>query len=257
MVDISRFRKLKNRYSSVDMIGTDYEILSNNKVTGWSVNFPIVQTCKPSKICSETCYGLTGPITWSNSLNKQARNYNWARSDPKGFSLKLEQEVRRKLSKDSSFFLRWNGVGDLFKESVTSLQILNSLVPELPIWCVTRIPEHVLPLKNLRNLWVHFSLDKDSLARRTKVEHITGGSMTNLFYSYQTDREEQIEGVPDGIGVLFFDRYKIPENSSIPTSHRSLCPLNTNTDIFNMCHSCRRCFNGEAVAASQGTLAER
>lgn len=247
MVQITRFRQLKNRHKVSHLVTTDYEILSNNKVTGWSVNFPIVQTCKPSKVCSDTCYGLTGPITWSNSLNKQSRNYNWVKSDPEGFSVQLEREVRRKLKRNPKFFVRWNGVGDLFDESVESLKHLNRLIPELPIWCVTRIPEQVPPLRNLQNVWVHFSLDKDTLDRRVDVDKVTQGDMNNLFFSYQTDRDEVLDGVPPDISVLFFDRYRIPEGSPIPNDHPSLCPLNTSEDISNVCNSCRRCFNGEGV----------
>lgn len=253
MRDITRFRHLKNRYNPSKVVITDYEILSNNKVTGWSVNFPIVQTCKPSKVCSDTCYGLTGPITWSNSLEKQTRNYNWVKTDPIGFSLQLEREVRRKLKKDQKFFVRWNGVGDLFDESVKSIINLNRLIPELPIWCVTRIPEQVPPLKNLENLWVHFSLDKDTLDRKVVVEKLTGGDMKNLFFSYQTDRGELPQEVPDDVSVFFFDRYHIPKGSTISMDHPSLCPLNTSEDISNVCHSCRRCFNGEGFKLRPGS----
>lgn len=247
MRQISRFRQLKNRYKDAELVSTDYEVLSNNKVTGWSVNFPIVRTCKPSKVCADTCYGLTGPIIWSASLEKQTRNYNWVKTDPEGFAHQLEREVRRKLKRDPKFFLRWNGVGDLFNESVVALKHLNRLVPELPIWCVTRIPEQVPSLKNLKNVWVHFSLDKHSLERRIRVERLTQGNMKNLFFSYQTDKGEQLKTVPEGISVLFFDKYQIPEETPIPSGHPSVCPLNIADDISNVCHSCRRCFNGVGV----------
>ena len=249
MANITKFRQLKNRYQKSELVVTDYEILSSNKVTGWSVNFPIVQTCKPSKVCSNTCYGLTGPITWSNSLDKQTRNYNWVKSDPNGFSLHLEREARKRFKKDPNFFIRWNGVGDLFKESVESIKILNKLIPELPIWCVTRIPDQILPLKDLVNVWVHFSLDRDTLKRKDEVEKLTQENMSNLFFSYQTDRDEVIDKVPEDISVLFFDRYRIPRNSNLLSNHPSLCPLNLAEEITNVCHSCRRCFNGDAVAS--------
>jgi len=50
-------------------------ILSENKVSGWSLNFPIKGTCKPSKLCVETCYYAAGMTTWTNSLRKQLWNY--------------------------------------------------------------------------------------------------------------------------------------------------------------------------------------
>lgn len=169
------------------------------------------------------------------------------KEDPKGFALKLEKEARRKLKKDGDFFIRWNGVGDLFEESVESLIALNELIPELPIWCVTRIPEQVLPLKNLANVWVHFSLDGDTLDRREAVLKLTQGDMTNLFFSYQTDKDEVLTALPRDISVLFFDRYRVPTNSETFLSHPALCPLNSNDDITNVCNTCRRCFSGEAI----------
>jgi hypothetical protein len=248
MKNPTKFRALKNRYSGDVPLREDYEILSSNRVTGWSVNFPIVATCKPSKVCAMTCYGLSGPITWSASLDKHTRNHGWCKSNPEAFSAQLVKECEKRLQKDKKFYVRWNGVGDLFSESVDALILLNKALPELPIWCVTRIPEYVPPLANLKNLYVHFSLDKSSMKRQETVKKLFKKLPDNLFFSYQGDKNEIVNDLPDDISVLFFDRYKIPAGSEKFRSFKPTCPLNLNEDINNMCYQCRRCFNGEAVA---------
>ncbi|MEK9652795.1 MAG: hypothetical protein VW437_03350 [Betaproteobacteria bacterium] len=251
---ITAFKRLQNKYIPLTDIDQNYDILSANKVTGYSVNFPIAETCQPSKVCAETCYGLRGPIVWSSSLTKHAKNYVWVKKDPKGFSKKLELECRKKLAKDPQFFLRWNGVGDLFPESSEALLHLNEAIPELPIWCVTRIPEAVPPLVNRKNVWIHFSLDRESLDRKRTVESLVKGVADNLFFSYQADKDERLEIIPEDISVLFFDAYTILATNLHLQGHDSICPLNLSADIANVCYECRRCFNQKAVEMRKGKV---
>lgn len=58
------------------LLGPDENPFSTNKVTGWSLNFPIIGTCTPSVVCSDTCYFAKGPATWPASLAKQHRLLN-------------------------------------------------------------------------------------------------------------------------------------------------------------------------------------
>ncbi len=244
---VTAFKRLQSKYIPLVDVDQNYEILSRNKVTGYSVNFPIAETCQPSKICAETCYGLRGPIIWSSSLNKHAKNYAWVKQDPLSFSKKLVAECRKKLARDRYFFLRWNGVGDLFPESTEALLLLNEAIPELPIWCVTRIPDAVPPLVNLDNIWIHFSLDRESIKRKELLQKLLKHTPHNLFFSYQADKNEQLDCIPEDISVLFFDGYKLtPANKHLQTE-AAVCPLNLSTDIANVCRSCRRCFNNQAV----------
>ena len=89
MKNPTKFRALKNRYNGDVPLREDYEIVSSNRVTGWSVNFPIVATCKPTKVCAMTCYGLSGPITLNASLAKHARNHPWCKATPENFRAQL------------------------------------------------------------------------------------------------------------------------------------------------------------------------
>jgi len=156
-------------------------------------------------------------------------------------------ECLKKIKKDGQFYIRWNGVGDLFPESVIALKHLNRKLPELPIWCVTRIPEQAKKLANIENIFVHFSLDKNSLDRRTKLLNCFKKMPRNLFFSYQCDKGEKLDELPSMVSVLFFDHYKIPNEANALKKTKAICPLNLHEDINGMCHQCRRCFNGQAL----------
>ena len=92
---------------------TLFDPLSMNKVTGASVNFPVSETCQPSKVCANTCYALRGPITWPASLKKQQLNLLTCQDKTLEFAEAIIERCRKKILKDKQFFLRWNGVGDL------------------------------------------------------------------------------------------------------------------------------------------------
>lgn len=243
-----RFTSLQNKTNKTNISSITYlnhNILSNNKVTGFSVNFPIGTTCQPSKVCIKTCYGLTGPITWPTSLNKQVKNALLCKDSPKDFAQKIIEEITKYSAKDNNFFLRWNGVGDLFKEAVDAIHELASKEPSLPIWVVTRIPEHAAKLADLLlpNVFIHFSLDEKSMDRKEKVEKLLTTKKNNLFYSYQCDKNETYNPV-SFISVVFADKYN---KDFITEIDETICPLNTNENIEGMCNKCRRCFNGDAV----------
>ena len=247
---VSKFKKIQAKTVEAADFPLDYEILSGNKVTGYSVNFPIGSTCQPSKLCSDTCYGLKGPITWPNAIGKQSKNLSWCQQDTNDFVDKLVRECKKRISRDQNFYLRWNGVGDLFDEAVVALIALNKKLPEMPIWCVTRIPKFAARLANIKNIWVHFSLDKSSLDRYEKMkDHLS--DMRNLFFSYQCEPEEVVATLPAAVSVLFFDGYEIKAPNVSWKGAAITCPLNVREDISGTCAECRRCFNGKAADLSR------
>jgi hypothetical protein len=243
-IKFTSLQKKTNETNVSSITSLNHTILSSNKVTGFSVNFPIGTTCQPSKVCIKTCYGLLGPITWPVSLKKQVKNLLLCKDSPKIFAQKISSEISKYKAKDDNFFLRWNGVGDLFKEAIDAIQELSTAEPDLPIWVVTRIPEHAAKLANLLlpNVYIHFSLDKKSLDRKKKVEKLLKVK-TNLFYSYQCDKNEIYNPI-SFISVVFADKY---DKNFINEIDETICPLNTNEDIEGMCNQCRRCFNNNAV----------
>jgi hypothetical protein len=56
---------------ATELMGGVKSILSFNKVTGHSVNFPISETCRPTAVCLKYCYFAKGPNSWPDSLSHQ------------------------------------------------------------------------------------------------------------------------------------------------------------------------------------------
>jgi len=248
----TNFQKMGKRFESIKSLEfelpdnmSQFDPLSTNKVTGASVNFPVSETCQPSKVCANTCYALRGPLIWTPSLKKQQLNLLTCQSNPADFAAAVINKCSKKIKRDDQFFLRWNGVGDLFDEAVEAILLINKALPNMPIWVVTRKPQHVKKLAGINNIWVHFSLDRSSMARREKVLSLFEVQPRNLFFSYQADKNEVLKIVPTDISVVFFDSYKIKGND-VFNQHPALCPLNTQEDISSTCRTCRRCFNGDA-----------
>lgn len=223
-------------------------MLSSNKVTGASLNFPIAETCNPTKVCIKTCYFARGGPSWPAALSRQYRLYNSVKADPKKAATRLKNELIAK--KTLPTFVRWNGGGDLFAESVTMLNTFSKLMPEMPIWVVTRLPKLAAKIIEAPNVFIHFSLDAYSKDRRLEFEKIKKKS-ANYFYSYQCDRDENPDAAQlDGISVVFYDRYRPP--AVFPSvDMQVICPLNTHKDISGICEWCRRCFNNDAVKHSK------
>jgi hypothetical protein len=220
----------------------DESVLSFNKVTGFSVNFPIFGTCKPTQVCAARCYYAKGGSSWPASLKKQQRLLNSVKKNPELVAKRIVYECRKK----QVTYLRWNGGGDLFPESIETLHRVAEMEPQLPIWVVTRIPEMAAEIKDYPNVYVHFSLDKASLKRRVQFESMPKKTK-NYFFSYQCDKDEMPSKENlEGVSVLFFDRYELHGQWKL-ISKEIICPLNTREDITNTCVECRRCFDGAAV----------
>jgi len=231
-----------------ETLGPRESVLSGNRVTGYSVNFPISETCKPTRVCVSTCYFATGYNAWSNALRSQLRNLAAVRQDHQGFADRVALEY----DKLELSFLRWNGGGDLFPESVKAINYLSNTRPDLRLWVVTRLPEYAALIEQSPHVFIHFSLDRHSLKRREEFESLTKLS-DNYYYSYQAEPGE-IPTVSDltGTSVLFFDSYDLPDDYSHIAADL-VCPLNETSDITDTCEQCRRCFNGTASEHRRGT----
>lgn len=227
---------------SAGSLGSYDNVLSSNKVTGYSVNVPIAETCRPTAMCMNTCYFAAGATTWSNSLRHQRKVHASMKADPIAFTERVSMEYDNL----GLTFIRWNGGGDLFEESVTTINYLAKMRPDMVVWVVTRIPEWAALVEQAPNVFVHFSLDKHSLSRREDFLKLKPKSK-NHFFSYQCAAGEipPLEKLKD-VAVLFFDNYK-PTTDLANYPAEIVCPLNTAPNIAGVCETCRRCFNGEAV----------
>lgn len=209
---------------------------STNKVTGYSLNFPIINTCRPTSVCGTTCYFAKGPSTWSASLDKQHRLLNSMRADP----LLVAEKIVRWALRHRLTFIRWAGGGDMFPEAVQCLDSVASKLPNTPQWVVTRKPEVAALVIPRPNIFVHFSTDRGSMQRLADA-HILLPPGLQWFWSYQCDRGE-VPPRNDIAPVIFRDSYEL---NGPPLAND--CPLNLSESIVRVCESCRRCFNGEAV----------
>jgi hypothetical protein len=223
-----------------ETLAADENPFSTNKVTGHSLNYPIAPTCAPTKVCIDTCYFGRGPSTWTAALKKQWRLYNSTAIDPEGTAAVIAAWVRRlKLP-----FVRWNGGGDLFTESVECINAAAPLMPDVPQWVVTRLPQHAVNIKPAANVYVHFSLDGTSWTRAAAMRAYEG----NWFWSYQCDKGERPE--KSLAPVVFYDSYD-PSGERL---NEDDCPLNAAEDIAGTCERCRRCFDGSAVRRGRELL---
>lgn len=214
----------------------DENPFSTNKVTGYSLNFPIIGTCTPTIVCSDTCYFAKGPATWTASLAKQHRLLNSLRSDPQ----QLAGQVAGWATRLRLTFIRWCGGGDLVEETPACIDAVACLLPYVPQWVVTRKPEIAATVVPRVNVYVHFSTDRSSLERLERFRQIAPAGL-QWFHSYQCDRGEV---PPAGVApVVFRDCYDLAGSDPIDTD----CPLNLSESIAGVCEGCRRCFNGDAA----------
>ena len=238
------------------MLQPNQKVLSANAVTGWAVNFPIYNTCQPSKVCVKNCYaGQNTPIAMKVALNKQVSLMNSVKDNPYAVGDKIISEVSPLFNKGKMKFLRWNGVGDLFKESIDCLVHVAESLPNLPIWVVTRIPKWASQVPDLPNVFVHFSLDAPSLDRYQKTLDLEPLSK-QLFFSYTEDKGEveqpkELDKIP--ISVYFTDMYK---NQPSEKFARVSCLLNEMEDIKGGCERCGRCWSTDALKVKGGKVGE-
>ena len=209
---------------------------STNKVTGHSLNVPIIGTCLPSTVCADRCYFARGPSTWNASLRKQHRLLNSLRDDPTKLGTRIADWAKRlKLT-----FVRWNGGGDLIQEHIACIAQAASLMPTIPQWVVSRKAAIASKIVPMPNVFVQFSLDNSSRSRLQAMQELVVNDL-QWFYSYQCDKGELPE--PDVAPVIYRDNYKLNGEQAGAND----CPLNVYDAIDGVCGKCRRCFNGEAV----------
>ena len=120
----------------------------------------------------------------------------------------------------------------------------------------TRIPEWAAKIEDHPSMYVHFSLDRSSLARRDQFLR-AGPRSTRYFFSYQCEPGE----VPavrllEHVSVLFFDNYE-PTCDLRQFRAGTVCPLNEQAQISGTCVKCRRCFDGTAVLDGRSVGANR
>lgn len=217
-------------------------VLSRNTVTGYAVNFPIQKTCKPTKVCKDTCYFAAGLNATSPALNLQHRNLEHCKNNPKSFAQKIIYEY----DNAGLNFLRWNGGGDLFEEALDAIEFIRQNRPDIILWITTRKPEIASSILYHKNHFIHVSLDRTSFMKKGQIRSAFHHS--NVFFSYQVHPDEELssEVVKDNSLIFMHDYAPVP-NAYKNDYASNFCPLNGAASIKNMCENCRRCFDGTLV----------
>ncbi len=230
---------LKEKTDAIESppLGLEENPYSTNKVTGYSLNFPITGTCNPTKVCAKTCYFASGPSTWSAALAKQKRLQARLDADPDGLADQIAAwAVRLRLS-----FVRWHGGGDMTANSARCINRAAAIMPSVPQWVVTRKPALAVDIAPAENVYVHLSIDRSSGSRLIAFMMDSNPAL-QWFWSYQADKGES---PPIGVApVVFRDHYKPMRGEKREPGD---CPLNWMDDITGGCGRCRMCFNGDAV----------
>lgn len=223
-----------------DLLAPNEDPFSTNKVTGYSLNFPIIGTCTPSPVCSDTCYFAKGPSTWNASLAKQHRLLNSLRADPVALAAKVVRWAQR----HRLTFVRWCGGGDLVAETPACIDSVATILSDVPQWVVSRKPEIAATITPRPNVYLHLSVDRSSWDRLERFRKIAPAGL-QWFHSYQCDRGEvPIAAIAP---VVFRDKYDLDGSAPIEQD----CPLNLSESIVRVCESCRRCFSGDAVRSAK------
>lgn len=245
MSSVSRLVKRTNaiiKLHGLSEIGPKDIICSKNTKTGYSINFPIKGTCRPTKVCAENCYGaIQGkPITWTASLLKQSKILKYFKStNPEEIADRIHKEYVKK----HMTFLRWNGIGDLFKESVNVINIILNKYPNDILWVVTRIPEFAAKInRKAQNVYIMFSLDSDPESKRRKIKMMRHRH-PRIYYSYLRFKSDENTMK----ARIVFNAQQEKKNLPYDDLY-TVCPVDAGIiPVKNACENCRKCFTQTAL----------
>lgn len=220
----------------------DKSVFSTNTKLGFSIDFPIARTCRPTPICAEHCYGSRSGAPQSkdlDALRKQIRVYHYVKHvDP----IVASQRIVAEYDKKHLTFLRWCGVGDLFPEAVRLINTIARLYPRVVQWVVTRRPEYAAKInRTSQNVFVMFSLDATADSRRRMAE-AAQLQHARLYFSFlRTHPDDDTLGAR----VVFNEQ----RTHGLPNDHSpTVCPADAGLiDFKGACARCRRCFSPRAL----------
>lgn len=236
-----RTKRLKQENVSA-RLGAKEKVCSGNTKTGFSVNFPICGTCRPTAVCRELCYGAKPgrPITWDKSLLKNLRVLEYfRRAPPEEVADRIAGEYKRA----GLSFLRWNGVGDLFPESVAVINAVARRHPDMVLWIATRLPEMArMVTRKGDGIFLQFSLDGSEECRKRRGI-IARSRHPRLYYSFLRRSMEE-----DTMGVRIVYNAQQYKKHLVCDDPRTVCPADSgNLPIKGACAKCRWCFSDMAL----------
>lgn len=222
--------------------------ISGNSKTGMSFNVPITSTCNPTKNCLEYCYGMTGFISWPNSIGVQAKNLarlEWLESQNDSEFEAEADRMAAKIRKAGYNFLRFNGVGDLISASVKLINTLANRHPDIQIWVTTRKIKEAKRLTAASN--VHISLSVDSTTPKdhwTSMRLFKKERKAQVYLAY-TQRDAN-DVAPSDVELIFNEH--VGGNRAEWSPDPRTCPATIDlkqggAQHDNACENCRWCFD--------------
>jgi len=222
--------------------------LSGNSKTGWSINAPLSE-CEPTAECSRVCYVLNSPMgRFPDSLRVMLRNQRLFdslehadQSAVDAVAYGLAHDCRRARVD----FLRWNGSGDLSPGAVRVVNALLRIMPDMPIWCISRKPSVIEQLSDAPSLRLQISIDRTTAPSRRDALQRAAKRFDRAAVKFAYTRTSEDAPAPDFIAVTF-NYHKGSKRSSWgpdATACAATVPVSEGGAAHdNACASCRRCF---------------
>lgn len=131
------------------------QLLTVNRKTGSSLDFPIAGHCTPTEVCAATCYAKRGTQAFPHPKRKQKYISEYLRGDD------LSQLIYELKGKSA---VRLSGSGDLLPAHVLNVIHLAEAVPKAILWGMTRKPEIAIEINGagLPNLSILLTVDVSS-----------------------------------------------------------------------------------------------
>jgi len=225
--------------------------LSKNDKTGFSINVSIGLSCKPTRLCSQYCYGLESRISLQPSLRRHVQNFA-AFAAMESLPLEVIQWEARYIADTvlkRQSFLRIFGVGDLQPGSVRFINVLAEEAPALALWVATRKFDLASELEVRSNLHVMLSLDSSTLKKdRDKAETLAKRPGGQFYLAWV--QPDPAEKVPKGVAVIFAEHHfhggRATWTKSFDVDPRT-CPatIRGGEKHADACSRCRYCFTTE------------
>jgi len=225
-------------------LGPDERICSSNSKTGFSLNFPLGPrgTCIPDPVCSKLCYGaIPGrPINWRNSILKYWRVYRYFLSAPPE---EIAERIHDEYARRHMSFLRWNGVGDLFLESVEVLREITKRHPDMVLEVVTRKPDMVsLVPRGADNMYLMFSLNGSEESKRRKAAAMRRRH-PRLYFSFLRRFADE-----DTLGARIVFNAQQSKKILPFDDPATVCPVDADKiPVKGACARCRKCFRPDVL----------
>lgn len=237
-----KLRVVRDQTPEIDQVPSTLFVSTNSK-TGYSVNVSIARTCRPTKACSEYCYGLEGRIRYPAALASQARNASFFENADEATIGESALAIGRRVLRRQDF-IRMFGVGDLQPGSVAFLTRLATAYPKLQVWVSTRKLELARRLPLLPNLHVMMSCDATTTKKNLEDVRWLIRQMGPQFFAAWARRSGD-EEVPRWVKVVFEEHHvgKLgrarwePEERACPATVRGGVPHD------GACARCRFCFS--------------